>query len=94
MDAQPRVHDGLGVAGRTHLAGAHGVVDGHSQVTDGALPIGVRAEKVLSTSGQRDSVKTRVELSKGGPLAYLQVQTYMRVIDRLCLSLKLNYTNP
>lgn len=81
VDAQPRIHHGLGVTGWTHLARTHGVVDGHGQVADGALPISVRAEKVLSTSGQRDAVKTRVELSKGGPLAYLEVQTYMRILD-------------
>lgn len=93
MDAQPRVYHGLGVAGWTHLARAYGVVDGHGQVSDSALPIGVRAEKVLSTSGQRDPVKSRVELSKGRPLAYLEVQNYMRIEDKLGFSAMINSTN-
>lgn len=75
VDAQARIDDGGRVGGRAHLAGAHRMVDGHGQVTDGTLPVQIVVEAVLPAAGYRDPVQTGIELAERLRFADLQANT-------------------
>lgn len=69
------VHHRGGVAGRSHLARADRMVDGHAEVADGAFPVLVRAELVPRAAGYGHPVQPRPVLPESFALADLRTKT-------------------
>lgn len=80
MDPQPGVDDGPGVAGRTHLTRARGVVDGEGEVAQGALPVLVRVEGVAPAARHLGQQRSRAVLLEC--LGGRHVQSYADTLDQ------------